>query len=154
MLLDDELAAQGNHEQHAQPAADEREHEDARVLEIEAEKNKRREGEDDAGGDGLAGIAGGLDDVVFEDGGAAEGPQNTDGEHSDGDGGGHGEAGAQAHVDRNRAEDDAEDGAEKKGSEGELGPVFLWCDERLKFGHGASNKLRIMDCAKFPEGGV
>ena len=42
------------------------------VFEIEAEKDQRGQGEDDAGGDGLAGIAGGLDDVVFED--ARRGP--------------------------------------------------------------------------------
>ena len=120
---DDELAAQRNHEEHAQPAADERQHEDAGVLEIEAEEDQRGQGEDDAGGDGLAGVAGGLDDVVFEDRRAAEGAQNADGEHRDGDGGGYGEAGAQAHIDRDRAEDDAEDGAEQKGAKGEFAEV-------------------------------
>ncbi len=110
----------GNHEEHAQPSADQGEHEDAGVLEIEAEKDERGQGEDDAGGDGLAGIAGGLDDVVLEDGGAAEDAQDADGEHRDGNGGGDRESGAQAHVDRDRAEDDAEDRAQQHGAEGEF----------------------------------
>ena len=67
MLLDDELPPQRNHEQHAQPAADQSEQKDAGVLEIEAEEDQRGQGEDDARGDGLAGVAGGLDDVVFKD---------------------------------------------------------------------------------------
>ena len=109
MLLDDELAAQGNHEEHAEPSADEGEHEDARVFKIEAEKDQRGQREDDAGGDGLAGVAGGLDDVVFKDRSAAKGAQNADGEHRDGNGGGDGEAGAKSHIDRDCAKDDAED---------------------------------------------
>ena len=80
MFLHNELAAQRNHEQHAQPSADEGEHEDARVFEIEAEKNQRRQREDDAGGDGLAGIAGGLHDVVLKNRSTAEGAQNADGQ--------------------------------------------------------------------------
>jgi hypothetical protein len=136
VLFDDELAAQGNHEEHAEPAADEGEQEDAGVFEIEAEKDERGEGEDDSGGDGLAGVAGGLDDVVFEDGGAAEDAQDADGEHGDGNGGGYGEAGAQAHVDGDGAEDDAEDGAEKDGAEGEFGPVLAGRNKGLKVGHG------------------
>ena len=156
MLLHNELAAQRNHEQHAQPAADERQHEDAGVLEIEAEKDQRRQREDDARSDGLAGVAGGLDDVVFEDGGAAEGAQNADGEHRDGDGGGDGEAGAQAHVDRDCAEDDAEEGAQQNGAEGEFAGLLAGRNKRLKGGLLAVSH----DCLQasgvsleFPEGG-
>ena len=134
VFLDDELAAQGNHEEDAEPAADEGEHEDAGVLEIEAEKDQRGEGEDDARGDGLAGVAGGLDDVVFEDGGAAEGAENADGENRDGDGGGYGESGAQAHIDGDGAKDDAEEGAEENGAEGEFRAVLAGRDEWLKDG--------------------
>ncbi len=57
MLVDDELLAQGDHEEDAEEAADEGEHEDAGVLEVETEEDEGREGEDDAGGDGLAGVA-------------------------------------------------------------------------------------------------
>ena len=71
VLLDDERAAQGDHEEHAEIAADEGEHEDAEVFEVEAEEDEGGEGEDDAGGDGLTGVAAGLDDDGFKDGGLA-----------------------------------------------------------------------------------
>ncbi len=142
VFLHDELAAQRNHEEDAQPSADKRQHEDARVLEIEAEKDERRQREDDARSDGLAGVAGGLDDVVFEDRGTAKGAQDADGEHGDGNGGGDGEPGAQADVDRDRSEDDAEDGAEKQRAEGELGAVLVGRNEGLKLGHGCLQEKR------------
>ena len=120
MLLDDELAAKGNHEQHTQPSADEGEDEDARVFEIEAEEDQRGQGEDDAGGDGLACISGCLHDVVLKNGSAAEGAENADGEHRDGNRGGDSEPGAQAHVDRDGAKDEAEEAAEQDRAEREL----------------------------------
>ena len=66
VLLDDERTAQRHHEQHAEIAADQRQHEDAEVFEVEAEKDERRQREDDARGDGLAGVARGLDDDAFQ----------------------------------------------------------------------------------------
>ena len=48
MFVDDEFAAEGDHEEHAEPAADEREQKDARVFEIEAEEDQGGQGEDDA----------------------------------------------------------------------------------------------------------
>src|SRR6266481_504805 len=45
----------------------------------EAEKDQGGDGEHDACGERFAGRAGGLDDVILEDGGAAEGAKNTDG---------------------------------------------------------------------------
>ncbi len=80
MFLNDELAAERIMKRTPQPSADEREHEDAGVLQVEAEKDQGGQGEDDARGDGLAGVASGLDDVVFKDGGAAENAENADGE--------------------------------------------------------------------------
>ncbi len=154
VLLHDELAAQRNHEKHAEPAADERQHEDARVLEIEAEKHQRGQREDDARGDGLAGVAGGLDDVVFEDGGAAEGAQNADGEHRDGNGCGDGEPGAQAHIDRDGAKDEAEETAQQKGAKSELGRMFFGRDKGLKIGHLKPPDDGKRDCWKIPEGRV
>lgn len=134
VLLHDELAAQGDHEEHAQPAADEGQEKDAGVLKIEAEEDQCREGEDDAGGDGLASVAGGLDNIVFENGRAAKGAQDTDGEDRDGDGGGYGEAGAEAHVDGDGAKDEAEEAAEEDGAEGELGTVFFGRDKGPELG--------------------
>ena len=48
VFFDNELAAQRNHEQHAKPAADQREQKDARVFEIESKKDQRWQREDDA----------------------------------------------------------------------------------------------------------
>ena len=124
MLLHNQRPPQRHHEQHAKKSADEGQHEDTRVLQVEAEEDERGQGEDDARGDGLAGVAGGLDDDVFEDGAAAEGAQDADGEDRDGDGGGHREPGAQAYIDRDGAEDDAEERAEQNGAESELGAIL------------------------------
>jgi len=62
VLLHDKRPPQRHHEEHAEKAADEGQHEDARVLQVEAEEDERGQGEDDARGDGLAGVAGGLDE--------------------------------------------------------------------------------------------
>src|SRR5262249_21271449 len=72
VLLHDKLTPQRNHEEHPQPTANEREKEEARVLKIEAEKDQGRKREDDARRNRLAGIACGLDDVVFKNRGAAQ----------------------------------------------------------------------------------
>jgi hypothetical protein len=134
VLLNDELAAQGNHEQYAQPAADQRQKEDARVLEIEAQKDQRGQRKDDARSDRLAGVAGGLDDIVLEDRGAAEGPQNTNRKHRDGDRGGHRESGPQAHVDGDPSKDDAEKRSQKNGAQSEFGALLTGRHKRLKDG--------------------
>ncbi len=47
MFLHDQLAAQRNHEEHAQPAADQSEDENPRVLQIKTEKDEGRQREDD-----------------------------------------------------------------------------------------------------------
>src|SRR4029077_3737679 len=89
VLLNDELAAKGNHEQDAQPATEQSQGEDAPEGELlaEAEKDERGDGEHDAGGERFAGRARGLDDVVFKDGGAAKGTEDTDREDRGGGGG-------------------------------------------------------------------
>ena len=101
--------------------------------------------EDDARRDGLAGISGGLDDVVFKNGGAAEDAEDGDGEDSDGNGGGDGEAGAEADVDRDGSEDDPEDAAQNDGARGEFGRLLIRGNKRFErglldfdFGHGVS----------------
>ena len=116
-------------------------------FEIEAEEDQRRQGEDDAGGDGLAGVAGGLDDVVFEDAGAAEGAEDGDGEDGDRNGGGDGETGAEADVDGDGAEEDAEDGAEEEGADGELGARFGGGDKGSEGGLGV---VWMLPCGASP----
>ncbi len=108
VLLHNELPAQRNHEQHANPAADESKHKDAGVFEIETEEDQRRQRENDSGSDGLAGVARGLNDVVFKNGGAAKGAQNADGKHRNGYGCRDSEPGAQTDIDRDGAENQPE----------------------------------------------
>ena len=48
VFFDNELAAEGDHEEDAEPSADEGEEEDAGVFEVEAEEDEGGEGEDDA----------------------------------------------------------------------------------------------------------
>ena len=134
VLFDDERAAQRHHKEDAEIAADERQHEDAEVFEIEAEKDERGKSEDDARGDGLAGIARGLDDDAFEDGNLALVAEKADGDDRNGNGGGHGEPGAQAHIDGDGAEDDAEKCAQQHGAKGELGRFLGGGNEGLKVG--------------------
>ena len=83
VFLHNQLASQRNHEKYAQPAADQRQAEDARIFEIESQEDQRGQRENNSGGDGLARIAGGLNNVVLKDGGAAEGAQNADGKYRD-----------------------------------------------------------------------
>ena len=97
------------------------------------EKDERGDGEHDAGGQRFACGAGGLHDVIFEDGGAAEGAQDADGEHGDGDGGGDGETGAQADVDGDRAEEESEERAEDNGANGEFGEGLVGGDVGAEF---------------------
>ena len=53
MLLHNQLPPQRDHEQHAQPSADQRQHEDPRVLQIEAQKHQRRQRKNHARGNRL-----------------------------------------------------------------------------------------------------
>ena len=64
---DDERAAQRDHHQDAEQAAEHRDEHDARDLEVEAEDQDRRHRDADAERDRLAGRAGRLHDVVLED---------------------------------------------------------------------------------------
>ena len=136
VLLHDQLPAQRNHEQHADPAADQRQHEDARVLEGKAHEDQRRQREDRAGGDRFTRRPRRLDDVVLEDGRLAERAQQADAEDGDGDRRRNGQAGAQADVDRDRAEDDPEDRAEEHGLERELRHVRRLGNVRPKLAQG------------------
>ncbi len=135
VLLHNQLAAQRDHEQHAQPAANQRQHKDARVFEVEAKKDQRGQRKDHAGCNRLARVAGRLHNVVFENRRAAQHAQNADGEHGNGNRRRDGEPRTQAHINRDRAKDDAEDGAERNSTEGELrAGLFRW-NKGLKFGH-------------------
>src|SRR5882762_1005787 len=87
VFLDDELASQRDHEEHAEPPAEESQRKDSPKCEFgpEAEKDQSRNREHDAGGERFAGRASRLDDVVFENSGSAEGAKDADGKHGNGD---------------------------------------------------------------------
>ncbi len=137
VLFDDELAAQRNHEKHAQPSADQRQEEDAPVLQRKSQEDQRGQSEDHSAGNRFAGRAGGLHDVVFEDADLAEGAQDADGEHGDGNRGRDGESGAQTDVHGDRAEEKARDDAGQDGPQGEFGNAFFRIDVRLNSSGGA-----------------
>ena len=124
VLLDDQRAPQRHHHQHAEQAAGEREHGDLQIVEVigavRGEENQCRQREHDAGGQRFACRADRLDDVVLEDRGAAEALEHRDGEHRDRNRGADGEPRPQAQIDRRGAEDQAEDGADHDGLDGEL----------------------------------
>ena len=119
MLFHDERAPERHHHQDPQDASGEGEHRDLEVVEVARaplpEEDQRGDGEDHAGGHRLAGRPDGLDDVVFEDRGAAEPLQHRDRQHRDRDGRADREAGTQAEVDGRGAEDQPERRAEDDG---------------------------------------
>ena len=124
VLLDDERAAQRHHHQDAQDAAGEGQHQDLEIAEVAGavrrQEDQRRDREDDAAGDRLAGGSDRLDDVVLEDGRAAQLLQHRDGEHGDRDRGADRQAGPQAQVDGRGPEDQAEQHAQDDGLGREL----------------------------------
>ena len=118
VLLDDQRAPQRHHHQHAEDAAGKGEHRDLAVVEVAGpvrrQEDQRRDREHDAAGHRLAGRPDRLDDVVFEDRRAAEPLQHRDRQHGDRDRGADGQAGAQAEVDRGRAEEQPEQRADAR----------------------------------------
>ena len=133
VLFDDELAAQRNHEEHAQPSADQRQKKYAPVFQRKPQKNQRRQGENDAAGDRFTGGAGRLHDIVFKDGDFAEGAQDADRKHRDGNGCRYCKSCAQPHIDGDCAEKKAGNNAGQDGAQGEFGNTCFRIDVGLKF---------------------
>ncbi len=146
VLLHDQRPPQRNHEQHAQKAADQRQHEDAVVFQVEAQENQRRQGKDDARRDGLAGVSRRLHDDRLKNRGFAAVAQEVDGDDGDGNGGGHGETGLETDVDSDAAEDNAEYAPQKNGAQGELRSVVAGRNKGLKRGHGQPPNMRKQSC--------
>lgn len=96
-------------------------------------------------------VSGGLNDIVFEDAGFAEGAEDGDGENRDGDGSSDGEAGAKANIDGNCAENDTEEGAEDQGTSGEFGAGLGGGNEGFEGGFdgcGCCHVVRLPACSK------
>ena len=79
VFFDDELAAERNHEENAQPSANQSEEKYTPVFQRKAQENQGGQRENHAAGNRFTGRARGLHDIVFEDGDFAEGTQNADG---------------------------------------------------------------------------
>ena len=148
VLLDDELAAQRDHEQNAEPAAEERQRKDAARLKIVAEKDERGQGEDDARRDGLARVSRGLHDVVFQDAGPAKRPQDRDREHCDGYARGDRQPGAQPNVHRHRAKDHAEERAQDERPGRQLRPRLGCGNKRLKGGLAGCRCVHVVEISR------
>ena len=129
VLFDDELAAKRNHEENAEPSAEESEREDAGRFEIEAKEDESGKCEDDTGRDGLASVAGALNDVVFEDAGFAERSQDGDGQNRDGNGCGDRETSTETDIYGDSTEENAEDCPEDERSCREFRAGFCSGDE-------------------------
>ncbi len=125
VLLHDQRAAQGHHHQDAEEAARESQHRDLKIGEVcgsvRRQEDEGRNREHHSARHRLASGSDGLDDVVFEDGGAPKALQHRDGEHGDGNRGAHGQACAEPEVDGRRAEQETEQHAEDDRLRGELG---------------------------------
>jgi hypothetical protein len=125
VFLHDQRTAQRDHHQDAKNAAGKREHRDLDVVEISRtvgrEEDQRGHSEHDAARNRLARGSDRLDDVVFQNRGAAKLLEHRDREDGDGNRCAHGEAGAQTEIHGRRAEQQAEQRPENDGARGELG---------------------------------
>src|SRR5215831_11416794 len=122
MLLDDELAPNGDHEEYTEPSTEKSKWKNAPEGELgaEAEEDEGREREHHARRKGFARGAGCLHDVVFEDGGAPERAKNADGQHGDRDGGRNREPSAQADVNGDCSKKQAEERAKNYCANGKF----------------------------------
>ena len=136
MFFHDQLAAQRNHEQHAQPAAQQRHRKkSARIVNSEPNPRKISAGSVNitpAASDSPADPV--VCTILFSrivD--AAESAQNADRKHRDRDRSGNRKPGAQAHVNGNRAEQQPKDAAEDHRAQRKLLRVLRGGHIRTKF---------------------
>ena len=139
MLLDDQILAERNHEEHAEQSADEREPEDSPELELVAEKEQRGHCVHYSGGDRLAGRADGLHDVLFENRLVTQSLEDGDCEDRDRNRGAEIQPDPERDVDRDQAEHDSEERSEKYRPKGEL---------RSPFGHRDVVDVRVTPLAR------
>jgi len=136
-FIDDQRAAQRDHHQDAEQTAEHRDQDHLPDLEVVAEDQKGRHGDADAERDALARAAGGLRDVVFKDGRAAdaedlaEGPEDGDREHRDRDRRADRQADLEHQVHRAGAKDEAEQGADHERHHRQLGDLLIGGDVRF-----------------------
>ena len=121
MLLDDQGTPQRNHHQDAQQAADDRDHCHLAHGQVVAHQQNGGERKHDPRRDGLTGRAGGLHDVVLQDRGFAQGPEERDRQYRNRNRGGDGEPDLEGQVDARRREHHTQDRAENHRADRQLG---------------------------------
>ena len=141
VLLDDQRAAQRHHHEDAQNPARERQHHDLQVAEVVGtvghEEDQRRDRKDHTARDRFTGRPDRLDDVVFENGGAAEPLQHRNRQDGDWNGGANRQSGAQPQVHGGGAEEQAEENAEHDRLGGEFRRRLRRRHVRAPLSHGA-----------------
>ncbi len=125
MARHDQRAAKGDHHQDAEQRAEHGHQRDARDFQVEAEDEDRGHGDPEAEGDRLARRAGGLHDVVLEDGGIAHAglrreAEKRDGDHRHGNGGADRQPDLENQIERRGAEHHAEERAHDHRAQGEF----------------------------------
>ena len=126
MLLDAQRAAQRDHQQDPQKAADRAQPEHRRRRDLAAEKQQRRHREDDRGRQSLADRSECVDAVVLEDRATPEQPsQHTHRDDGARNGGRHRETDLQPHIGVGRVEDRSQQDAEHHRLQRELGQVLV-----------------------------
>jgi hypothetical protein len=125
MFLHDQCAAERHHHQDAENAAGKGEHRDLHVVEIPwtvgCQEDQRGDGEHDAARNRLTSGSDRLDDVVFQNRGAAKFLEHGDRQHGDRNRRAHREACAQTEIHGGRAEQQAEERPENDRARRELG---------------------------------
>ncbi len=134
VLIHNQLLAQRHHEKNTQKAADQRQDEDARIFQVKAQENKRRQREDDACGNRLAGVAGRLDDDVFQNRAAPKGAQNADGQYGNRNRRSNRKASLKTDINGNGSKDDSKERAKQNGAKGKLRTIIAGRNKRFKSG--------------------
>ncbi len=121
-FFDDQRAAQGDGEQHAEQTAEPGDDRHPPVVEHVpvAQQHQRRDGKDHTGGHRLAGRGRGLHDVVLEDVGFPEQAEDAHRDHRRRDRGGHGHPGKQAEIGIRAGQDHRQDDAQDDRLDGQL----------------------------------
>src|SRR5215472_5085134 len=152
VLFDDQLAPQRDHEQDAEPASQQRQGENPPEgkFRAEAQKNQRRQREHYARGKRFSRGTGGLHDVVFEDGRAAERAQDADREHRDGNRSRNREPRAQADIHADRAKQQAKQRTKDHRADGEFHQALFRRDVGAKFsGRRSGTPGSLANCGFF-----
>src|SRR6266545_6975634 len=140
VLFHDQRAAERNHHQDAHQPACNRQDRDAPNVEVVAHQQNRRDRKDDSRRHRIRRRAGRLDNVVFENRGAAKPAEDRNRQNGNWDRGADGEPDLERQVDVRRAENQPEQHAEHDGPGGQLGGGLGRRNVGLVRGGGGSHR--------------